>query len=111
VEAALARHGFTTYEMLALPPRAQMALFHEADFVISPHGADLANMLFCEPGTKVIEYSPDVQFRPFFSQISDKLGFCHGVLPCPSSDGGFDGDLTVDVARLDALISQMEARL
>jgi hypothetical protein len=111
VEAALARHGFTTHEMPPLSPRAQMALFHEADFVISPHGADLANMLFCAPGTKVIEYCPDVQFRPFFSQISDKLGFCHGVLPCPSSDGSFDGDLTVDVARLEALIAQMQARL
>jgi hypothetical protein len=111
VEAALAQQGFTTHEMPALSPREQMSLFHEAAFVIAPHGADLANMLFCEPGTKVIEYSPDVQFRPFFSQISDKLGFCHGVLPCPSSDGGFDGDLTVNVARLEALMAQMQARL
>lgn len=111
VEATLARHGFTTHELPQLSPSAQMTLFHEADFVIAPHGADLANLVFCEPGTKVIEFSPDQQFRPYFSQISDKLGFCHGVLPCPTSNGGFDGDLTVDVVRLDALIAQMEARL
>jgi hypothetical protein len=111
VEAALARHGFTTHEMPALSPREQMMLFHEASFVISPHGADLSNLLFCAPGTRVIELSPDQFFLPCFSQIIDKLGFCHGVLPCPSSDGGFDGDLTVDITRLEALMAQMQARL
>lgn len=111
IEHAVTQLGFTVLEMPALTPRAQMAVFSQAEFVIAPHGADLSNLLFCPAGTRVIELSPDAQFRFFFAQIADKLGLSHAVLPCPTLDGGFDSDLHVDPARLLRLIDVMQARL
>ena len=36
--------------------RDQMALFSQADIIIGPHGAGLANMMWCQDGTSVIEF-------------------------------------------------------
>ena len=36
----------------------QAALFREADVIVSPHGALLANLAFCRPGTMVVELFP-----------------------------------------------------
>ena len=33
----------------------QITLFHNAEAVIAPHGAGLTNILFCQPGTRIIE--------------------------------------------------------
>ena len=110
VEAAVQELGFTVHELPGLTPREQMALFHQAAFVIAPHGADMANLLFCAPGTQVIELTPDVQFPSLYAHISDKLGLSHAVLPCPALTAEFDGDFHVDPARLTALFHVMQAR-
>ena len=36
-------------------PRESMRIFNEAVLVVGPHGAGLSNLLYCEPGTFVIE--------------------------------------------------------
>jgi len=107
IEKAAANNGFEIYEMEGMSPRAQIELFRDAEFVMGPHGAALANLLFCKPGTKVIEFSPESEFRPYFAQISDKLDLVHGVLPCPTHNGRFDGRMTVDVEKLRMLLRQM----
>jgi hypothetical protein len=109
VEAAMESLGFTVHEMRDLSTRQQLALFASATFVLAPHGADLANIIFCAPGTKVIELSPDAHFRPFFCQISNKMGLSHAILPCATTKPGFDSDILVDLSRLHAIIGQMLA--
>jgi hypothetical protein len=110
VEAVLRKHGFSVHALEGMTPLAQMELFRDAACVVAPHGAGLANLLFCAPGTKVLELSPDCEFRPLFAQISDKLDLAHAVLPCPTDDGGFFGRMTVDVPRLRMLLRQLLAR-
>ena len=36
-------------------PRESMKIFNEAILVVGPHGAGLSNLVYCEPGTFVIE--------------------------------------------------------
>jgi capsular polysaccharide biosynthesis protein len=110
IEKIARRNGFSVHELEGMTPRAQMQLFQNADFVVAPHGAGLANLLFCAPGTKVIEFSPECEFRPWFSQLSDKLDLAHAVLPCPTHDGGFFGRMTVDPGRFKALLRQLQFR-
>jgi hypothetical protein len=110
IEHLLGQAGFETVEMRGLSHREQIALFHAACFVIAPHGAEMSNLLFCRPGTQVIELSPMPQFRPFFAQISDKLGLSHAVLPCATDDGSFQGRMSVDVKNLAALMAMVRAR-
>jgi hypothetical protein len=104
------RNGFSMHTLEGMTPRAQMQLFQNADFIVAPHGAGLANLLFCAPGTKIIEFSPDCEFRPLFAQLSDKLDLVHAVLPCPTDDGGFHGRMTVDAVRFRSLLRQLQFR-
>lgn len=39
--------------------------------VISPHGAGLTNLVFCEPGTKVIELFPPASSFPCYWTMSE----------------------------------------
>ena len=58
LEASLAARGFTIVKPETLSVREQVALFHQADVIVAPAGAALANVLFCRPGAKVIELQP-----------------------------------------------------
>jgi capsular polysaccharide biosynthesis protein len=58
LETALAARGFTIVKPEDLSVRDQIALFHQADLIVAPAGAALANVLFCRPEAKVIELQP-----------------------------------------------------
>ncbi len=48
--------GWQFVQLEKLPIAEQMQLFAEAKYIISPHGAGLTNLLWSQPGTKVIEF-------------------------------------------------------
>jgi hypothetical protein len=51
----LAIHGFERYCLSKLSLLEQITLFNHADTIIALHGAGLTNLIFSNPGTKVIE--------------------------------------------------------
>ncbi len=55
VAALLAPLGFEVIVPGRLPFAEQVVAFRDATHVVAPHGAALANMLFCAPGTQVLE--------------------------------------------------------
>jgi hypothetical protein len=103
----LATHDFTPVILEDLTPEAQIRLFQNADTVIAPHGAGLANLLFCPPGTRVLEISPSCEFRPFFWMIAEKLGLPYAVLPCSTKGNSFNGQLQVELPRLKSLFRML----
>ena len=110
VRSFLSRRGFETVYLEGMSVIDQIVLFQNAEFIISPHGAGLANLLFCEPGTKVIEFMPSAEMRPFFWLISEKLDLVHGMLFCASANGkGFQDSVDVDVDKLEALYHMVDA--
>lgn len=102
--------GFETAGTAGMAPAGQAALFRGAEIVVAPHGAELANLLFCEPGTIVLEISPDCEFRSYYARMSSKLGLRHAILPAPTLRPGFDSDMVPDPARLRLLLDQAMAR-
>jgi hypothetical protein len=55
----LEKFGFRTVTLESLSVPEQALLLAQAEIVISPHGSGLTNLVFCSPGTKVIElFSP-----------------------------------------------------
>lgn len=52
---ALQKYGFAKYELSKLTVEDQILLFHNAEIVVAEHGAGLTNILFCNPGTKIVE--------------------------------------------------------
>jgi capsular polysaccharide biosynthesis protein len=104
-------HGFSTHMLEDLSFDEQITLFSQAEFVVAPHGAGLANLLFCQPGTKVLELCPETEYRPFFAYMSSKLGLTHGIMPCPTTDQGFNGDLQPDMEKFAGLFRMLKHHL
>jgi hypothetical protein len=54
----------------------QAAAFREASIIIAPHGGGLTNMLFCEPGTAIIEFHlPDTGIMYWHLACVQKLRY------------------------------------
>lgn len=53
--AELARAGFANVRLEELSWPEQIAAFRRAKVIVAPHGAGLANLVFCAPGTRVVE--------------------------------------------------------
>ncbi|HVU32057.1 MAG TPA: glycosyltransferase family 61 protein [Opitutaceae bacterium] len=103
----LARAGFVQVRLEDRTLAGQAALFANADCVVMPTGGGLANLVFCRPGTRVVElFSP--AYLPMFSAILAgplHLDYRAIVGRHPSgvvghSDGGGRDDIDVPVERV-----------
>lgn len=59
-----------------VPFADQVLYFAKASLIVAAHGAALSNMLFCRPGTRIIEVTCGVRWA-FFDTISGLLGLEH----------------------------------
>ncbi|WP_299697870.1 glycosyltransferase family 61 protein [Hydrocarboniphaga sp.] len=55
----LRKLGFNIVMPAKLPLSAQISLFRSARIIVSAHGAGLTNLLFSEPGTRLVEIFPE----------------------------------------------------
>jgi hypothetical protein len=98
----LVRRGFEVVVMSGLSPEAQAGLFRGAEVIVTHHGAALANLAFCDPGTTVIEVFQDGHFAACFARIAQlgRLRYGFGV-------GRRAGqDTWLDPRQLDALLER-----
>jgi len=62
----LTRYGFKKVFLEDYTLGEKIILFRNAQAVLSPHGAGLAHLVFCHPGTKIIEFcAPEYLTRNF----------------------------------------------
>lgn len=73
VIAMLSRYGFECIETGGIPFKRQAELFLSADIVVAPCGAALANLMFCRPGTRVLEFFPADYADDCFLRMSRAL--------------------------------------
>jgi len=117
VLAALRPLGFRRYYLEELSFAEQVRLFHDAELVVAPHGAGLANLLFAGPIPVVEFISRVVTPVYFFLALAlgqtyryvypDELG--EGERPLSPADGrrysqARDLDLTIDLDALRAAL-------
>ena len=69
--------GFKTVYLEEMSILEQVALFANAEVVVSPHGSGLTNLVFCSPKTKVIELFSPYYTRTDYWVISQHLGLEH----------------------------------
>jgi hypothetical protein len=60
----------------------QVALFRDAEAIIGPHGAGLANLAFCSPGVLVVELMAKTYPFTFYPEICRQNKIEHHLLPC-----------------------------
>jgi capsular polysaccharide biosynthesis protein len=77
---ALQPLGFTAIQPEKLSFDQQALTFAQAEIIVCEFGAALTNVLFCPPGTKVIEIIAEGQHDPWSSHLAAMLGLEHVVL-------------------------------
>jgi hypothetical protein len=78
VENLLVEHGFEIYR--ASEHDDQPRDFDRAAIVVGPHGAGLANLAFCRPGTRVVEIVPSDNAYPFYYSLAVAAGLDYGYV-------------------------------
>jgi hypothetical protein len=107
----LERNGIVTCELEAMPLAAQVLLFHHAELVVAPHGAGLSNLMFCKPGTQVIEVFEASVIRLCYWAISDlfRLNY-HFLVGSTVASAGSEPDISVDPTELACLLERTIAQ-
>lgn len=105
--AALRPMGFEEVVLEALPIEEQIRLFRDAEIVVAPHGAGLANLLFA-PHTRVLELFGTRCVSPHFAMLSAALGHPYACL-CRNGEIK-NHDFTVEVSRVLEAVRRLLAR-
>lgn len=90
LEAALRRRGFQIVRPERLSPAAQVSLMRDAEVVVAPTGAALANALFLPDGARMVEIAPENYASHWVLAICRLIGadwrpfYC--ASPCPASE-------------------------
>lgn len=108
--------GFEIIEDDLRSVSAQIALFQDAALIVTPHGAGLTNLLWCEPGTKVLEFCYD-GYRPnYFYYLCTALGLEYQFLVDYSAKSASNHwtnvshDITVPLPELEWQLNQLLGR-
>ncbi len=67
----LRAHGFQSVRLEGLSMHEQISLFRRASHIVAPHGAGLANIAFCRPGTKVLEINTPYRISSLFTRLAN----------------------------------------
>jgi len=95
--------GFSKYKVGQLPFKNQIHLFHNAKIIIGPHGAAFANLAFCKPKTKVIEFKPFNHPTVVNKRISEINNLNYKLIESPSFKNQ-KGDILIDLNMLKKII-------
>lgn len=92
----------------------QRRLFREAAVVIGPHGSAMTNLIFCQPGTKLLEFVAPRYADPVFWVLANHVGVEHwmligeGEVPPDEVDPlARQEDITLDLGKLDRTLAAM----
>lgn len=105
---ALRPLGFELFVPDEMTVAEQVQLFKGAEWIISLHGSNLTNILFCEEGAKVIEFFTKGWERLDYWNIASARGLTYG---CMTQDHipGTKHDCNINTDTLLSLMKKMEA--
>jgi capsular polysaccharide biosynthesis protein len=70
VMAVLDQYGFEPVEMNDKTLPEEVNIFYQAEAIVAPHGSALVNLLFVQPGVKVLELIPYGYVNSFFYALA-----------------------------------------
>jgi capsular polysaccharide biosynthesis protein len=112
----LEKRGFERVFLEERPFLEQVRLFNEAEIVVSTHGSGLANLVFCRPGTAVVELFSPNYMNVMYWALSDRVGLTYYFLKGEGDVSRERGrrvheDLLIDVLKVAKLLDQVEQSL
>jgi hypothetical protein len=79
-ESMILSHGFEKLYMEDFSVLEQATIFNNADVIVSPHGAQLANLIFCKDQSRIIELSNGYNYPCFPDTAIKVMGGCYSSL-------------------------------
>ncbi len=101
----LKRYDFRIIEDVPRTFAEQVALYHSASFIMGPHGASFANILWCQPDTELFELFPSTYMPEYFRYLAHILSlrysaYCYGE-PIGNEHRHVNDDVFVDLDELE----------
>jgi capsular polysaccharide biosynthesis protein len=110
----LAAYGFRIVKPEQHPVYEQAQIFTSAQVIVSPHGAALTNLVFCQPGTKVLEIFSPQYVNPLYYILSNQMELHYSYLlgegpqPAPQEYRHvFDDNITVNIVAFRTLLEKV----
>jgi hypothetical protein len=105
--AVLKKFDFTIIEDKSYSITEQISIYHNASFIIGPHGASFANIIWCDPGTHLFELFSPNYVPGFFVHLATIMDMrytahCEGA-PNPDINyiQGISEDIYISVAKIE----------
>lgn len=96
----LKKRNFKILKLSKLNFNDQISVFSNCKNIIAPHGAGLANLVFCKKKTKVIEIIPKNHDNSMYKRISKINKLNYKSIRCDFISGNKLGDMFLDIKRL-----------
>lgn len=106
VEAMLAKEGFAIVSLRGKTLKEQITLLHHARIVISPHGAGLTNIGFCQPGAQILEFQNPAHINWCMRNIATIAKLSYGHLLGDLKNAA-NKDYVIDLDALKSVVGQM----
>ncbi|MDY7003542.1 MAG: tetratricopeptide repeat protein, partial [Cyanobacteriota bacterium] len=106
VVSLLEKFGFVAVTLESMSIEEQALVMAGARVIVTPHGAGLTNLIFCNPGTKVIEIFSPQYINPGYSKVCSLYSLPHYHLICEdykddsSVEHPWGPDIVVNLDRL-----------
>lgn len=72
--ALLRKFDFTIIEDKPRTVTEQISIYHNASFILGPHGASFSNIIWCQPGTHLMEIFSSNYVPDFFLYLAELTG-------------------------------------
>ena len=111
-------YGFESIALETLSLTEQISLMVSAEVVIAPHGAGLTNIVFCNPGTQIIELLHPAAVNVMYWTICNEVGLryyyllANGEIPPDFIDPYLNSeDLEINIENLTELLKMANIEL
>jgi capsular polysaccharide biosynthesis protein len=110
----LKTHGFSIIEDRQRSVREQIGIFRDASLVVGPHGAALANLIWCAPGASLVELVPAAYWNQSYRNLCSAMGLrYHSLVETSDVKGHWTNtadDFNVDIPALDAILTTIDTK-
>jgi len=80
IAAMLSERGFDSVDCGKMSVQEQAEVFGSAEVVVGAHGAALTNLVFCRPGTRVVELFSPAYVNPCYRDLCVAAGLRHAAV-------------------------------
>ncbi|MEO1003828.1 MAG: glycosyltransferase family 61 protein [Cyanobacteria bacterium J06638_7] len=107
----LKRNNIEIVTLESVDVTMQAIMFNSASLVIAPHGAALTNIIYCKPGTTVIELFSH-HIKPYYYHLAHQMKLKYMPLTCPYGERPLEkhaiqsSDLYVELDSLEQAIER-----